>query len=160
MNITVYEHKGYNVAEIDETLHKNLMKYWDDTYEEFRNDIEIPVKDVYRYLCHIEKDNTWDAIYVMENSNGSISLFGEEFLHKEYALKWLTDEYYDTDELKNKDVRNNPLLDEVERLRELVKGCVEHISEFEDDDNTTAKVLLDIGFFDTEIDQYGLTQHN
>jgi len=103
MNVIVYEYNGYNVAEIDEILHKNLMKYWDGDYTEFRSDIEIPVKGVYRYLCYIEKDNTWDAIYVIENSDNEISLLGEEFHNKKYALQWLVDEFCDIDELKRED---------------------------------------------------------
>lgn len=153
MKINVYEHKGFYIAEIDEVLHSQLMKYWDEDHDniEFAKDIELPIKGVHMYLCYIEKDKSWDAICVMETDKG-VQLFGEAFNNKEYALKWLVNDYYDTAELLKQDRRNNPLLDEVERLRELIDACVDHIINFEDEE--AENVLHELGFFDTEIKEY------
>ena len=96
--ITVYNYKGLNVADISEDLHSELMKYW----TEDKKDIQLPVKDVFSYLCWIEEDKSWDAIQAMEMSDG-YHLFGEAFIHKEYALRWLANEYEDTDDLLEED---------------------------------------------------------
>lgn len=152
MKINAYEYKDLKVAEISEDLHTELMKYWTEDHDEFSNDIKLPVNGIYSYLCWIEKDKSWDAIQAMENKDGSIKLFGEEFKNKEYALRWLRNEYYDTRDLLWQDNRNNPQLDELERLRDLVDACVDHIINFEEDE--AENVLEDIGFYRCEIKEY------
>lgn len=148
MKINAYEYKNLKVAEISEDLHAELMKYWTD---EDKN-IKLPVNGIYSYLCWIEKEKFWDAIQAMESNDGSIKLFGEEFKNKEYALRWLRNEYYDTYDLLQQDNRNNPMLDELERLRDLVNSCVNHIVSFEDDE--AEKVLENLGFYRCEIKEY------
>lgn len=149
MKINVYEYKDIKIAEISEDLHSELMKYWTEHYGEFTNKIKLPIDWISNYLCYIEKDKTWDAIQVMKNKNGDIKLFGEAFEHKEYALRWLRNEYYDTDDLLWQDDRNDPQLDELERLRELVEACANHIVSFEDDE--AENVLENLGFYRCEI---------
>lgn len=99
--ISIYKYKELEVAEINEELHSNLMKYWTEDRDDKEN-ISMPVENITSYLCWIEKDKSWDAIQAMETNNG-YHLFGEAFNHKEYALRWLANEYDDTDELLEED---------------------------------------------------------
>ena len=94
----MYEYKGIMIAEITEDKHTELMKYW----TEDKKDIQMPVENVYSYLYWSEKDKCWDAIQAMETSDGML-MFGEDFVHKEYALRWFAGEYDDTEELKKED---------------------------------------------------------
>ena len=94
----MYEYKGIMVAEISEENHTELMKYW----TEEKLDIQMPEEGVLSYLCWIEKENSWDAICAMK-TEGGYHLFGEDFVHKEYALRWLAGEYDETEELKEED---------------------------------------------------------
>lgn len=153
MKINAYEYKDLKIAEISEDLHAELMKYWDEEYEfEFNSNIKLPVNGIYNYLCWFEKNKSWDAIHAMENKDGSIKLFGEEFRNKEYALRWFRNEYYDTYDLLWQDKRNNPQLDELERLRSLVNACADHIISFEE--NQAKNVLENLGFYRCEINEY------
>ena len=93
-----YEYNGVKVAEIHTRVHSELMKYWTDN----KKDVQLPIDNVFCYLCWIEKDKVWDAICVMETKDG-LYLFGESFIHKENALKWVVGDYEDTDELIIKD---------------------------------------------------------
>lgn len=94
----MYEYKGLLFAEITKEEHTELMKYW----TEEKKDLQMPVENVFSYLCWFEKDKYWDAIQAMESPDGFL-LFGESFIHKEYALRWLAGEYDDTEELKEED---------------------------------------------------------
>ena len=152
MKINAYEYKDLKVAEISEDLHEELMKYWEDEHDEFSKDIILPVNGIYSYLCWIEKDKSWDAIQAMENKDGSIKLFGVEFQNKEYALRWLRNEYYNIDDLLWEDNRNNPQLDELERLKSLVDSCAYHIVSLDTD--KAKNVLEDLGFYRCEIKKY------
>ena len=105
--IKVFEYKGIQVAEIDEVLHSGLMRYWiediDEVYEkDYSTQIVLPDKNIFNYLYCSEKDKTWDPICVME-MNDRYHLFREEFIQKEYALRWIANEYLYTDELKEED---------------------------------------------------------
>lgn len=98
IKMSVYKYKDLDIAEISEDLHTELMKYW----TEDKKDIQLPVENVFNYLCYVKEDKSWDAICVMKTNDG-FHLFGEEFIHKEYALKWIAGEYEDTDDLKKED---------------------------------------------------------
>ena len=97
----VYKYNGIELAEISEELHSELMKYWTEDRDDKEN-ISMPVENITSYLCWIEKDRVWDAIQVMKTNNG-YHLFGESFIHKEYALRWIANEYEDTNELLEED---------------------------------------------------------
>ena len=101
--ITVYDYKGFEIADISEDLHSELMRYWTEEQDEFSKDIKLPVEGIDHYLCWITKDNCWDAIQAMETNTEGIKLFGQAFNNKEYALRWLAGEYDDTDELVEED---------------------------------------------------------
>ena len=121
----VYEYNGFEIAEINEELHSELMKYWDEDEE----DVSMPIENITNYLCWIEKDKTWDAICAMKTPNG-YSLFGEEFIHKEYALRWIAGEYEDTDELKEEDRKVDKIMDK--RLQELIETFNKKLVEAQD----------------------------
>jgi hypothetical protein len=94
----IYDYNGFKIAEINEETHTKLMKYWTDD----EKIMQLPNRDSNCYLYWNEKDKLWDAIYAIEGSDTWI-LCGEDFIHKEYALKWLAGEFEDTDELKIED---------------------------------------------------------
>lgn len=94
----IFEYKGIKVAEISEDIHSELMEYW----TEDNKNILMPVENVTSYICWIENDKSWDAIQAMETNDG-YHLFGETFIHKEYALRWIAGEYEDTDDLLEED---------------------------------------------------------
>ena len=97
----IYKYNGIELAEISEELHSELMKYWTEDRDNIEN-ISMPIENITSYLCWIEKDKVWDAIQVMKTNNG-YHLFGESFKHKKYALRWIANEYEDTDELLEED---------------------------------------------------------
>ena len=94
----IHEYNGFKIAEITEEAHSELMRYWT---EESR-DIELPDSNITDYICWIEKDQTWDAICAFKGKD-DVLMFGESFNNKEYAFKWIADEYVDIEELKEED---------------------------------------------------------
>ena len=95
----IHEYNGLQIAEITKAAHSELMRYWN---EDEPRDIVFPDENITDYICWIEKDQTWDAICVSKGKT-ELLMFGEEFNNKEYAFKWLANEYEDTDELKEED---------------------------------------------------------
>ena len=94
----ILEYKEIKVAEINEDLHSKHMRYW----TEDNKNISMPAENITSYLCWIENDKSWDAIQAMKMNDG-YHLFGQAFRHKEYALRWLANEYDDTDDLVKED---------------------------------------------------------
>ena len=101
--MNIFEHKGFEIAEIGEEEHSELMRYWTEMeyLEEEKNDIVLPDENIFNYL-HFTDDKFWDAICAMEMKKG-YHLFGQAFHYKKNALKWIVGEYDDTDELVEKD---------------------------------------------------------